>query len=171
MDNGRPARPALSGRALGQLLGVQAVMCTVALALAGSDLPPPRGFIAMVAAAIVLGPVVGFGVPWLLARLERMGVGRTLLAAACAGAVVGVFIVAAMAVRPDLSTIGVTVLEVATLEVVVGSVSAAAAAFIVEVSVLSVRATSRPASLAIALLPTVLVVIPSLIVIGLRLTG
>lgn len=150
---------------------MQAVVCTVTLALAGSDLPPPRGFIAVVAAAIALGLVVGFGVPWLLARLERTGVGRTLLAAAGAGAAVGVLVVAAMALRPDASAAGVTVPEVLTLGAVVGSVSAAAAAFVMGVAVLSVRATSRPASSAIALLPTVLVAVPSLIIVGLRLTG
>ena len=150
---------------------MQAAVCTVTLALAGSDLPPPRGFVAVVAAAIVLGLVVGFGVPWLLARLERIGVGRTLLVAAIAGAVVGVFIVAAMAALPDLSTTGVTVLDVATLAAVVGSVSAAAAAFIMGVAVLSVRASSRRASTVAVLLPTILIVMPSLIIVGLRSAG
>ena len=170
-NGGRPTRPVIAGRELGLLLGAQAGICTVSLALAGSDLPPPRGFVVVIGASIVLGLVVGFSVPWLLARRERIGVGRMLLAAAGAGAVVGVLIVAAMAVRPDLAATGVTVADVVTLAAVVGSVAAAAASLIMGVAVQSVRARSRRASTIIAVLPTALIAGPSLIIVGARLAG
>ncbi|MFM2438983.1 MAG: hypothetical protein RLZ55_1808, partial [Actinomycetota bacterium] len=85
----------------GTYLGWLTTISAILIMLAGSDWPPPIGFLLVVAAAAVLGVLVRRWIPWTLRRSDQVPVRQTLLAAAGVGAgmglvVAGVFTVAGL---------------------------------------------------------------------------
>ncbi|MDA2986899.1 MAG: hypothetical protein O2789_04115 [Actinomycetota bacterium] len=60
--------------------------------LAGSDLPPPAGFLWVVLGVVLLTLLIGFAIPWLWGLQSEHGPGRVLTTCLGAGASLGVLI-------------------------------------------------------------------------------
>lgn len=79
----------MSRIAIGRLAGLLTALGGIAMMLAGSDRPPPPGFLAVIATAVVLGFAVAVLVPRMLGRADRVGALRAALAAVGVGAAIG----------------------------------------------------------------------------------
>ena len=67
----------------------------LAIMLAGSDIPPPRGFVWVIAGLAVICVAIGLAVPWLWRVCEQSGVWSVLWRTTTLGALVG-FVLAAL---------------------------------------------------------------------------
>jgi hypothetical protein len=151
---------------LGWLLGGQATACATLVAVAGSDLPPPAGFLGIVAAALVLGVLVRLGVPRLHARRSADGVRSALGSTAVAGALVGAVIAAPFVVAHAFrDTSGPTAVEAVTFVAVASVLMAGGALLFAGVALLAFGAQSAPVAFAAAMLPSLLVAVPALTVV------
>lgn len=151
--------------ALARLLGVEAALGGVLVALAGSDWPPPRGFWVVVVASVTLGLLVAALVPVVLRRADRVGPLPALLVAAAAGAgYLGSAAVLLMVTSPgDPSSPGPGVADRLVLLIVAACVGWFGGAAVAAVALLADRARDRP------LRTLLLVVLLPVIVVGLAL--
>lgn len=76
-------------RKMAVVLGAETFVVIVLLALAGSDLPPPVGFVVMIPVGLLLGVAVGAATVPLLRRIDREGAVRALLTSVLGGAAIG----------------------------------------------------------------------------------
>ena len=76
-------------RKMAVVLGAETFVVIVLLALAGSDLPPPVGFVVAIPVGLLLGVAVGAATVPLLRRIDREGAVRALLTSVLGGAAIG----------------------------------------------------------------------------------
>ena len=87
--DGSSGRHAVPPALLGWAIGIPASIAATLVVLAGSDLPPPPGFITVVLIATGLGIAVRVAVPWILGIRDRARVAAALRAATIAAALAG----------------------------------------------------------------------------------
>lgn len=71
------------------VLGVETFLVIVLLALSGSDLPPPPGFVVMIPVGLLLGLLVGMATGPTLRGIGRYGALRALGIAVLGGSLIG----------------------------------------------------------------------------------
>ena len=83
----------------------------LAVMLAGSDIPPPRGFVWVVAGLVVICCGMALVIPWLWEVRRRQGLRAVLVRTAGIGLVVGLALAAAFALfssgEPSIPPLGV----------------------------------------------------------------
>jgi hypothetical protein len=146
-------------------------LAAVLVLLAGSDLPPPVGFIWVVAGAVAVGALVRALVPPVLGLRHTRGMLRTLLAAGGIGAGVGVGCAALLVFlgsgEPTVDSPSAG--QAATFVVVVAVVGAVSAAAISATAIFSAAMSRRQLAVLVAAAPGAAVSLLALSVIGTRL--
>ena len=120
---------------LGRLIGAGASVAAVLVVLAGSDRPPPPGFVAVLVVAGGLGVLTALLVPRMLVLADRHGRPRALVAALAVGfalgAVVGVGFAVAGPGEPSTPAPGIgEAAAFITVVAVVGMVAAGLVALV-----------------------------------------
>lgn len=67
--------------------------------LSGSDIPPPRGFVWVVAGLVVICVAIAFAIPWLWRVRARSGLGSMVVRTTTLGAATGLVLAALFATR------------------------------------------------------------------------
>ena len=154
-------------------LGALVTVTGVLLMLAGSDLPPPVGFLWVVIAGLGLGVLVRVLVPRLLKLRDRAGAVRAVVAAMAVGAAVGagvaILLVTWSPGEPSAPRPGPV--EVSIFLLVVAVVGACAAVALALLAILADRADSRTGALLVVGVPGLLTVLLIVAVIVQRLIG
>ena len=79
--------------------------------LAGSDIPPPRGFLWVIAGLVVICIAMALAIPWLWEVRQRQGLRAVLVRTTGIGLVIGLVLAAAFALfssgEPSIPTLGV----------------------------------------------------------------
>lgn len=156
------------------LIGAQVFLCTVVFALAGSDLPPPRGFAVIVVVALLLGVLTGFAAHWPPAWVATIGWPRTLGRSALAGGGVAALLAILVELGVSAATpgpVGGSPSDALVFAAVVAVIGAGGAVALSAVVAGAARARSRLGAAVISLLPTILVTVPAMVVIAMRLAG
>ena len=126
----------MSRISIGRLAGLLTALGGIAIMLAGSDRPPPPGFLAVIVTAVVLGTATAVLVPRMLRRADRVGAVRATLAAVAVGAAVGAAVALVYAVvgpgepstpAPGPADLAILVVIVAVAGAVAGALIAALA--------------------------------------------
>lgn len=145
----------------------------VLLLLAGSDLPPPTGFIWVAAGAVVVGVLVRAFVPPLLRLRYSTGVLRSLLVSIAIGAVVGVACAALLVLRGSGEpTVDSAATGTATVFITVTAVVGACAAAGVAATAMVSASMPRPQlAVLVAAAPGTVVALLALAVVGARLAS
>ena len=136
----------MSRTALARLLGVEAALAGLLLALASSDWPPPRGFWLAAVASAGLGIVVAVLVPLVLRRADRSGALPALVVAALGGGcyVVGLAVLLMLLSPGEPSTPAPGAGDRLILIVVAACVGWIGGAAVGAVTILADRARNRP---------------------------
>ena len=143
----------------------------VLLLLAGSDLPPPTGFIWVAAGAVVVGVLVRAFVPPLLRLRYSTGVLRSLLVSIAIGAAVGMACAALLVLRGsgeptvDSAATGTATVFIAVTAVV----GACAAAGVAATAMISAAMPRPPLAVLVAAAPGTVVSLIAIGVVGTRL--
>jgi hypothetical protein len=139
--------------------------------LAGSDLPPPPGFIAVVLIAAGLGIAIRVAVPWILSIRDQAGVGPALgtatIAAALASAVVAVIVVLTGPGEASIAPPGAGAAII--LIAVVMALGAAAGAALAGIALVADRQPTRRRALLLGTAPALLVSLVASAVVFARL--
>lgn len=158
---------------LARILGGLTFGTGVLLMLAGSDLPPPSGFIWVVLIAAVVGLAVSVLIPVALRFRDREGSRRTALTAAAAGFAFGVGVALLLLLggsgEPSVPEPGP--FEAVAFLAVVGLVGAIAATVIVGWAIVADRAKSKPSALIVSVVPGAVVLLGITAVIAGRLAS
>lgn len=156
------------------VLGAETFVVIVLLALAGSDLPPPVGFVVMIPVGLLLGLAVGAATVPLLRRIDREGAVRALLTSVLGGAAVGagtglVLLLASLAMDRQVTLKAAPLALWFAVLTAMGAISGGSLGLLL---VLADRVRrGEAAQFAAAALPGLLVIVALIVIIVLRLTG
>ena len=154
-------------------LAASTSLATVLVLLAGSDLPPPVGFIWVTTGAVAVGALVLACVPPVLGLRHSIGAVRTLLTASGIGAGVGaacaVLLILVGPGEPTINSPGAG--QAATFVVVVAVVGAVSAAAISTTAMFSAAMPRPQLAILVAAAPGAAVSLLALTAVGTRLVA
>lgn len=161
-------------RKMAVVLGAETFVVIVLLALAGSDLPPPVGFVVMIPVGLLLGVAVGAATVPLLRRIDREGAVRALLTSVLGGAAIGagtglVLLLAGLAMDTQVTLKAAPLALWFAVLTAMGALSGGSLGLLL---VLADRVRrGEAARFAAAALPGLFVIVALIVIIVLRLTG
>jgi hypothetical protein len=155
---------------LSTLLGAATALLSTLIVLAGSDVPPPPGFLAVVLVAAALGLVVRLVVPGLLTVRDERGTAAALMRAGALAAGTGCAVGALfMLFSPGEPSVSTDVLAGAVFLFVLAAVGAVGGLAVTTLAILADRAHTRAGAVSIVAAPLGLTMLLTVVVIGMRL--
>ena len=158
---------------LATILGVLVAVSSVLVLLAGSDMPPPPGFVLVIPVAIGIGILVRVVIPQMLQTRDRAGLAPALMGAigagAAAGLLMGLLFAAIRSTGPSTPRPGL--LQLALFVLVLTIAGALAAAAVSALAIVADRARTRTRRILTLAVPGLIVVLVPAIVIADRFPG